>query len=568
MANILKGAIMAALKSSSALRGLPLGASLRGGGFSPATLFANNETGFWHEIDDLSTVFTDSGALTAGALEQPVGCVMDKSRQKEWQQVTLNGVTFTKSQGDGVLSVNGNQVTITGATTATYINMTTTRFGDVQGGLFGSINRRGICQWRMRADWVTATGVQAWLRGSPASPSNGVSQWRSMTLSNSELDRLDVATGTVTFTFEEIREWTGHHLLQATTSRKPVLSARYNFLSTCDLSNTAYWVRTALAGVVDQGDGSYKIIPDATNGNHYLGGGQATIGSAVFTVEAKAAGLGFLVIGESAQTAFIGTVNLATGVANAGVAYAFKTDLLEDGWVRISVKIFDQPSHGGQGYWYLKPAPTAADTSATTFAGNGVDGVLIRKPQVTRTHYARNTFSTSGFVTPRYQHVTTPTNYDAEGFPRYLRFDRVDDHMALDGWTGASVMDAALGLYRVEGQFVTASATLNDATRFLGAASDGNTNAADSNYGFNYNIDGTALTLPNRDQVHDAFTASKPTVFQAQGGNLSTWSGFSVGFYSGWAAIDRCYGLVARASMTADLRAQVADYLKTKIGDY
>ena len=48
-------------------------------GFSPATLFAAGEQGFWYDPSDLSTVWQDSARTTPGAVGQPVGCIDDKS---------------------------------------------------------------------------------------------------------------------------------------------------------------------------------------------------------------------------------------------------------------------------------------------------------------------------------------------------------------------------------------------------------------------------------------------------------------------------------------------------------
>lgn len=49
------------------------------GGFSPLSLFAAGEQGFWYDPSDLSTVWQDSARTTPGAVGQPVGCIDDKS---------------------------------------------------------------------------------------------------------------------------------------------------------------------------------------------------------------------------------------------------------------------------------------------------------------------------------------------------------------------------------------------------------------------------------------------------------------------------------------------------------
>lgn len=47
--------------------------------FDPAVLFAAGEQGFWYDPSDLSTVWQDSARTVPGAVDQPVGCIDDKS---------------------------------------------------------------------------------------------------------------------------------------------------------------------------------------------------------------------------------------------------------------------------------------------------------------------------------------------------------------------------------------------------------------------------------------------------------------------------------------------------------
>jgi hypothetical protein len=51
-----------------------------GGGFNPASMFANGEQGVWYDPGDMSTLFQDSAGTTpVTAVEQPVGRILDKS---------------------------------------------------------------------------------------------------------------------------------------------------------------------------------------------------------------------------------------------------------------------------------------------------------------------------------------------------------------------------------------------------------------------------------------------------------------------------------------------------------
>ena len=53
--------------------------TIRFGAFSPLELFAGGEQGFWYDPSDLSTVWQNAARTIPGAVDQPVGCIDDKS---------------------------------------------------------------------------------------------------------------------------------------------------------------------------------------------------------------------------------------------------------------------------------------------------------------------------------------------------------------------------------------------------------------------------------------------------------------------------------------------------------
>jgi hypothetical protein len=71
------------------------------GGFSPATLFANSEEGFWFEISDLSTVWEDSAGTIPASVDGPVGRITDKSGRGRHatQGTTANKPTLRSGGG-------------------------------------------------------------------------------------------------------------------------------------------------------------------------------------------------------------------------------------------------------------------------------------------------------------------------------------------------------------------------------------------------------------------------------------------------------------------------------------
>ena len=71
--------------------------------FTPATLFASGEQGFWFDPSDLSTMFQDSaGATPVTAVGQPVGRILDKSgRGNHATQATLGARPTLQEDGSG-----------------------------------------------------------------------------------------------------------------------------------------------------------------------------------------------------------------------------------------------------------------------------------------------------------------------------------------------------------------------------------------------------------------------------------------------------------------------------------
>jgi hypothetical protein len=166
-----------------------------------------------------------------------VGLMLDKRLQQSW--IDSSGNVWTKTAGDGVVSVSGNTITITGATTATQV----TRSG-------GNLPfAQGIARMIITATWSSATGVQAWLRGVPNALTNGVQATISSNLNNSSLERLDVSTGSVTFTITSFQYWAGNHAVQATTANRPIygihpFGGRRNLLVRTEEFENASWVKT------------------------------------------------------------------------------------------------------------------------------------------------------------------------------------------------------------------------------------------------------------------------------------------------------------------------------------
>lgn len=190
-----------------------------GGGtpiWTPASLYAAGEQGVWFDESDLSSMFQSAvnhGGLLipVTAADQPVAARMDKHIDVGW--VVVGDAVWAKTKGDGVLSVVGNVVTVTGATTVTHITR-----------IAGSIPAvPGSARMSIVANYAGATGVQSWLRGAPRALTNNVPVTVVNALTNSSLERLDVSSGTVSFTINELSYWRGNHWTALNNSARPIL---------------------------------------------------------------------------------------------------------------------------------------------------------------------------------------------------------------------------------------------------------------------------------------------------------------------------------------------------------
>ncbi len=218
----------------------------------------------------------------------------------------------------------------------------------------------------------------------------------------------------------------GNHATQATATSRPKLSARVNRLLASEDFSAATWSKVAVTVVANSAtasDGNVtadKLVPAATNALHKVyanapgitvAAGQRWTGS----VDLKADGCGFCYVEFHGGTSKGFCVNLATGAitnASAGLIAGMVEDL-GDGWWRANVT--DDTT---ESYVYLQFHPRATAGADATWLGDGVNGVLVSRAQLTQS------------ATPtRYQRVNTATDYDSVGFPHYLKFDGVDDYL-------------------------------------------------------------------------------------------------------------------------------------------
>ena len=219
--------------------------------FSPASLFANGEQGLWYDVSDLSTLFQNTaGTVPVTAVEQPVGLILDKRLQR------FNGPTtgWTKGAGDGVVTVNGNLITITGATTTTTVNAPSRSMFNGQAYL--------------RVRYVNTSGATSplvWVSGSPNTPTSGASALYVLNSNNSSLERVQIASGSATFEIQEYYFLPGNHASQPTTTARAWLRARYNlYLNSETLSTQNVTVSAGQHRLRFEGAGTITLSGAAT----------------------------------------------------------------------------------------------------------------------------------------------------------------------------------------------------------------------------------------------------------------------------------------------------------------
>ena len=382
---------------------------LNGTGLKPLVqyikdLFNNNEQGVWYDPSDLTTLYQDAaGTIPVTAVEQPVGLMLDKSRglvlgpelvplplsfYSGWSPLTAtvdSAVTFTTKGAGGVAFpiTNGKsyRITISGSTTASAILV---GFRNPSGGyttpLINSVN--GI---------ATATALST----------------------ESQLYIRNIDAGTTTINSISVRELPGAHASQTTATSRPVLSARVNLLTkTEDLSHSDWTSSTSFA---------YEAATDPNGGNTAT----KIVSIGVLNVPARdvvatANSLDFvfylkpgtiipqiLIRNKTTATGLIPLSTISTSGSNQYGSWVVTP--VSDGWVKFKITLTSGFTAGNVLTLYY---------GATGLVSTGLFW-YVWHPDIRSAN--------SGTNLPDYQRVNTATDYDTVGFPKYIRYDNIDD---------------------------------------------------------------------------------------------------------------------------------------------
>lgn len=218
----------------------------------------------------------------------------------------------------------------------------------------------------------------------------------------------------------------GKHASQATTTARPILSAKYNLL-----------LNTVFAGAVS-GTDSTSVPPTGWGKAFWTGGSidvDNTVGDSAITFSTT---LGRMVIGYILQV-------------TEGQVFVFSADVevLSGKYSGITVIDFSSIGSGGVKQYFFNGVPIGSEsipssgrltcvvtigsgTSSTNFRlGSGANTVRTGVIKVSRPdlRLLADSSSLSATSLPPYQRVVSSSEYQTEGFPYYLRFDGVDDFL-------------------------------------------------------------------------------------------------------------------------------------------
>lgn len=427
-----------------------------------AELFAGDVPGVWLDPSDLSTLFQDAaGTFPVTGVEQPVGLMLDKSSSLGPNLApstgSLSGWTLIQTGGSVTVVAGGLflNTTGTGTVAASFSGLTgSARYlfefevVSVSGLMYLEYGAGGVAKILVpgKHRWCTTGRTAFYLRNAGAASTSG-----SLLIKN-----------------VVVRAAPGSHAVQATTTARPLLSARYNILTDTSFTSTAEW---GMGNWVFSG-GEADPFGGTAASKVQMGSGSAqaparivgsVAGDVVFRVWWKAGNQVIPILSARNDTTatILGNVRCDTGAVTGAVTggvirqqngfnlVEFRTVGFPPGnTLRIYLGGTGGVPEGTHSFWY------GPDLRLVCDADEG----------------------------PTYQYVApAAASYEVVGFSPYLRFDGVDDF--LDAGTlnfSAATQSAAVICVKKLSDAIAASpyshgasVGQNGAFRFLAPANNG-----------------------------------------------------------------------------------------------
>lgn len=449
------------LLGSTPVRKIYHGASLLGTRI--AELFAGGVPGAWFDPSDLSTLFQDAaGTLPVTAVEQPVGLMLDKSSPLGPNLApstgSLSGWTLIQTGGavtvvDGGLFLN---TTGTGTVAASFSGLTSSarylfefEVVSVSGLMYLEYGAGGVAKILVpgKHRWYITGRTLFYLRNAGAAATSG-----SLLIKN-----------------VVVRGAPGVHAVQATTTARPILSARYNILTDTSFTSTDEW---GMGRWIFSG-GEADPFGGTAAAKVQMGGGSAqapariigpVAGDVVFRIWWKAGNQAIvnLAARDDTTATILGTVRCDTADVT-GSNVTGRIIRQQNGFNLVELRTVGFPP-GNILRIYL--GGTGGVPAGTHSFWYGPDLRLVSDAD----------------EGPTYQYVApAAASYEVAGFSPYLRFDGVDDFLDAGtlNFSGATQAAVVTGIKKVSDAISGcpyshgASAGQNGAFRFLAPANNG-----------------------------------------------------------------------------------------------
>jgi len=483
------------------------GQLLSGSRFSPLSLFATSEPGFWYDPSDLTTMFQDAvGTNPVTAPGQSVALLLDKSKRlTRGSELVVNGdfsggtTNWTAISGAGLSIVSGS-LRISYSAGAAYPAATQTVSGLVSGRTYeltivantgSGTHPVGLnCgQFSPTVNFTTNTSLTTTTFKAIASATSTSSYVQIFLVTNSAS-----SSGFIDIVSFSMKELAGSHATQATAAScptygtHPLVGIRNVAQGSADVGNATYWPNTVLSNGVT----STKVASGIdTDGLPYIDVRYQGLSTGTFhaSIYESAQSRSPAAVGQT-FTASVYIQRIAGSSTNLG---GLTLVLVEE--TAPTTFVNQSPSAGG-----ISTTETLVTVSRTLTSGNQVRVLFVLNFDIGVTYDV--TFRVKGLQLERsssrtdYQfnysrfNITQPSTAQVN----YLSFDGVDDFLVTPTITpGANKVQVFAGVRKLSdaarGTIVEHSATIasNNGSFHLTAP-----NAASATFGFESK--GTTLT--------------------------------------------------------------------------